>query len=275
MGENIPATATILTYNSAQTVEKTLASVKEFDEVLVLDGGSTDETLEIAKRYGARIETQSDVPGRISNFTAVRERSFLLAKHDWIFWIDSDEWVDDMLDASLRAAVGRNDTQKAFAVSRVPLIHGKAMRYGPLLPDWVVRLVHRSVAHWASNKHVHEHVVLDPGVSVERLEGALYTPWGTPEEYERKDRYYLSLAFGRPVTVRPSLKKTLYSVIKNALLLCRLFVLWCYYYARYGATGVVMPWQYQRRFLRYYFAIIRERIRLYRQGISYVPPTSS
>ncbi|MDQ7815044.1 MAG: glycosyltransferase family 2 protein [Patescibacteria group bacterium] len=272
--EKIQASVTVLTYNSAATVAKTLESVKDFDEVLVLDGGSTDGTLDICKKYGVRIERQSDVPGKIFDFTQVRQRSFGLAKHDWIFWIDSDEYVDERLLAELRAAADRGDVNAAYRVERVPIINGRVIRYGALLPDKIVRLVNRKTAHWAKSKRVHEHVILDEGVGTVDLSGSLFTPWESLEEYRRRDRYYLSLAFSRPVTHRPSLFRTLKSILKNLTLAAWLPTKWSYLEVRHGFSSEVMPWAYQWRFSRYYLAIVKERLKQYLYGTRYVPPAA-
>ncbi len=271
--EKIKATATMLTFNNAATVAKSLESVKDFDEVLVLDGGSTDGTLELLRRYGARIEKQSDAPGKISDFTAVRQRSFELAKHDWIFWIDSDEYADDRLLVELREAVEHGDADSAYRVERVPIIDGKIIRFGALLPDKIVRLVNRKTAHWAKSKRVHEHVTLDDSVDVIDLQGSMFTPWESLEEYQRRDKYYLGLAFSRPVTRRPSLYRTVKSILKNSALAAWLPIKWSYLEVRHGFSTEVMPWAYQWRFSRYYLAIVKERLKQYLYGRRYVPPT--
>lgn len=270
--EKIQASVTILAYNSAATVAQTLESVKDFDEVLVLDGGSTDGTLDIINKFGARLERQSDVPGKIFDFTLVRQRSFELAKHDWIFWIDSDEYVDGRLVGELQRAVSLGDAMKAYRVERVPIIDGRVIRYGPLLPDMVVRLVNRKTAHWAKSKRVHEHVTLDTGVNLVDLEGYMFTPWESLEEYKKKDRYYLHLAFSRPMTQRPTLGRMLKSVVKNLVLALWLPIKWFYLGMHQGFSSEVLPWSYQWRFSRYYLAIVKERLKQYLYGRKYVPP---
>ncbi len=271
--EKIEASVTILTFNSAATLAKTLDSIAAFDDVLVLDGGSSDATLEIAKNHGARVEKQSEVPGKILDFTQVRQRSFDLAKHDWIFWIDSDEYLDERLVVELARAVRKNDEDSAYRVNRVPIIQGHAIRYGALLPDTIIRLVNRKTAHWAKEKRVHEHVTLDDGVDVIDLQGSMFTPWESLEEYRRRDKYYLGLAFSRPVTRRPSLYPTVKSILKNSALAAWLPIKWSYLEVRHGFSTEVMPWAYQWRFSRYYLAIVKERLKQYLYGRRYVPPT--
>ena len=86
--EKIPATVTVLTRNSGKTLERALASVRDFDEIIVCDGGSTDETLEIAHKHGARVIAQDgqfhDAKGKIYDYAGVRNQTLHAARHNWI-----------------------------------------------------------------------------------------------------------------------------------------------------------------------------------------------
>ncbi len=269
----IYATVTVLTYNSERTLEACLRSVAAFDEILVLDGGSTDRTLEIARSFGARIESQSDTPGPIADFTIVRQRSFDLAKHDWIFWLDSDEFVDEILSASIRDGVAKNDANVAYRAERVPIVEGRVIRYASFTPDMNLRLVNRKTASWARGKRVHEHLRANEGVTIRDLVGAIFTPWTSMEDYRRKDRYYISLAFSKPVVRRPRIGATSASIVKNlgraVTILCTSVIL----RLRYGQSGAVLPFRYEWRFARYHLLVVRERIRQFLLGRRYVPPS--
>jgi glycosyltransferase involved in cell wall biosynthesis len=166
----IPATVTVLTYNSGKTLEKCLNSVRDFEEILVLDGGSTDDTLEIAKSFGARVEKQSDQPGPIKDFTAVRQRSFDLASHDWVFWLDSDEWIDEELDKDIARMLAADTSEKAaYQVTYTPIVDGRTIEHGSFFPLRYTRLVNRLNARWLSGKKVHEKISFDSGVMVNDL----------------------------------------------------------------------------------------------------------
>ena len=273
--ERLPATVTILTYNNGRTLETCLRSVAAFDDILVLDGGSTDETREIAARYGARVVDQSDTPGPIADFTAVRERSFVLAKHDWILWLDSDEWADEGLIESIKTALQQRGTTLSFTADRVPIVDGRVIRYAYFLPDRVLRFVHRRHAHWAKGKKVHEHLAVDQGVRVEHLEGSIFTPWNSVEQYQKKDRYYLSLAFSKPLERRPPFSVIFRAVLKNLAQAANIFCQAAILSLRYGKTGAVLPWPYHSRFAVYHLAVARERVRQFAYGRSYQPPLPS
>ena len=271
----IPATVTVLAYNSAATISLCLDSVSSFDDVLVLDGGSTDETVPIALRHGARVLPQSTVPGPISDFTAVRERSFREAKHDWILWLDSDETVDEALVEAIRSirSIAPSDDRIAYRADRIPIVNGRIIRYAYFLPDRVLRFVNRNTANWNRGKKVHEHLVVDDSVEVRNLPGAIYTPWATLAEYVKKDRYYLSLAFSKSLERRPTAFVTLRSVLKNLATAIAILCQAARMSLQYGRTGAVLPWAYHARFAKYHAAVARERVRQFISGCAYVPPS--
>jgi len=273
MSDKIRASATMLTYNNAATVAQALESVAEFEDILVLDGGSTDGTLEIARSFGARIEKQSAAPGKISDFTQVRKRSFELAKFDRVIYLDSDELADPELKAEFRRLASAGEFS-AFRVSRVPVIEGRVIKYSPFLPDWSIRSVDRRTAHWAEKKRVHEHFKLDPGVKLVDLRGSLLIPWESAEKYRARDRYYLSLAFTKDQTGRSTLRRLAQTLAKNIFLAVKSLLVWMYYAIRYGRTGAVMPWRHEWRFIRYYLLIMQERFKQYVKGSGYKPPTA-
>jgi len=270
--KRIPATVTILTYNSAAHVRRCLESVQAFEEILVLDGGSTDETLDIAREFGARILAQSDVPGPIHDFTAVRIRSFEAASHDWIFWIDSDEYADETLIQAISEAVSLNQKNIAYRASKIPVLSGAIIRHAYFLPDFTLRLVRKSTAEWARGKKVHEHLKTHENVKGENLAGAVYTPWGSLDEQYKKDRYYIHLAFSKPVLKRPAFKVMARSVRKNLMYAGWIFCVALYLAVRYGRAGGVLPFKHHLRFARYHLLIIRERLRQWTLGTAYEPP---
>lgn len=272
MPGKIPATATVLTFNSSAQLARCLASLADFEEILVLDGGSTDATREIAAAHGARIEPQSDVPGPIRDFTAVRERSFALARRDWIFWLDSDEWADAALVEAIRHAVAVGDPGVAYRAERFPIVAGKTIRRAYFVPDRVLRLGHRSAVRWAGGKKVHEHLVADPGTRIADLAGGVYTPWADLDAYRKKDRYYLNLAFSKPMDRRPPVGRTVHAVVKNLVQAARILCYAAVLPIRYRGSDDVLPFAYHARFARYHAAVAWQRLRQFALGARYAPP---
>lgn len=274
MNGRIPATATVLTFDSARTLDACLTSLDAFAEVLVLDGGSTDATLDIARRHGARIEPQAETPGPISDFTAVRERSFALASHGWVFWLDSDERVDAALVEAIRAAVAADRRDVAYRASRLPIVEGRLVRYASFLPDRVVRLVRTGAVRWAPGKAVHERLVPPPGMRVADLAGNVLTSWPDRAACRAKDRRYLHLAFARRLERRPRFAVIAHAVAKNLARAGRILCAAAYFSVRYGGTGAVLPWPYELRFVRYHLVVARERLRQFVLASRYAPPSA-
>ncbi len=147
----LPISAVLLARDSAATIERTLASLADFAEVLVYDNGSTDATLEIAGRFSnVRI-----VRGQFDGFGSTRNRAAREARHDWIFCIDSDEWLTPELRGSLRSAP-ITDPQLVSTLIRRNLMFGRVPR-SILGRELIPRLYHRG--HVGCEGKVHESIV--------------------------------------------------------------------------------------------------------------------
>jgi|GEM_PF-1814977 len=270
----IPATVTILTYNSVLHIRRCLESLRAFEEILILDGGSTDGTVDIAREFGARILPQADTSGPINDFTTVRIRSFDAATYDWIFWIDSDEWVDNELTNSVRDIVSANAENIVYRFHKIPVVDGRSIEHAYFLPDLSLRLIKRGTADWAKMKKVHEHLIAREGVKTVDMHGAIFSRWGAFQECQKKDKYYLHLAFSKPVKQRPTLRRSVRSITKNLGYALAIFCIAIYLSVRYRYTGTVLPFRYHMRFVLYHLRIMRERMRQYLLGTNYVPPKS-
>lgn len=158
----------VITKNEAHRIERCLRSVAFADEVIVLDSGSTDDTVAIARRTGARVERTPDWPG----FGPQKNRALALAGGDWVFSIDADEEVTPALrDAVLAVVEGRAGAGFAgWWVTRSSSFCGRTVRHGDWRNDRVLRLFRREAARF-SDDVVHERV-LCPGPHG-RLDGLL------------------------------------------------------------------------------------------------------
>ena len=144
----------IITKNSAETIEACLQSVTFAQEIIVLDSGSTDSTVEICRKYTSHVH-QTDWPG----FGPQKNRALALATGDWIFSIDSDEWIDDALKNEMLAAMQQTGAT-VFSIPRRNQYCGKWIRYGDVGRDRVIRLFKRGSARF-SDDIVHETVLTD------------------------------------------------------------------------------------------------------------------
>src|SRR5439155_20501331 len=135
-------TVTIIARNAAAQIGPCLASVGFADEVLVLDSDSTDETIEVARRHGARVETKEWL-----GFGRQKQHAVSIARHDWVLCLDVDERVTERLAQSIRSALSSR-RYKAYRMPRRNRFLGAWLAHGEGYPDWTLRLFHRASASW-------------------------------------------------------------------------------------------------------------------------------
>lgn len=150
---------TIITLNEERNIARALASAQWADEVVVVDSGSTDRTLEIARQSGARV-LSNPWPGygQQKNFAQSN------AAHDWVLNIDADEEVAPELASEIQEAIasvkaGRSKAA-GFYFPRKTFYMGRWIRHGGWYPNHLVRLADRRRARW-SEPNIHEALVVD------------------------------------------------------------------------------------------------------------------
>lgn len=174
--------AVIITCNAERDLPACLASVAFADEIIVVDSGSTDQTLAIAEHGGARVIRQEWLGyGAQKRFAAKQTRN------RWVFSLDADERVSPALRASIQVAL-ESPAHAAYAVPRCNRFMGRWLRHGEGYPDWTVRLFDRDRAEW-SDDPVHEKVVVHG--STARLRGDLLheSEAGLGNYLEKQNRY--------------------------------------------------------------------------------------
>ncbi|OSI35176.1 glycosyltransferase family 2 protein [Neisseria dumasiana] len=164
----IPASAVMLVKNSERYLQEVLTALTDFDEVLLLDNGSTDRTLEIAARFGNVRVCKHEFTG----FGPMKNLAASLAKHNWIFSIDSDEVPDAELVENIRRAVEHNDPQTVYTLLRLNHYNGRLIKGCTWYPDILPRLYQRTHTGFSDRK-VHEGIVLPPQTVVRKLNGHL------------------------------------------------------------------------------------------------------
>lgn len=150
---NIPLSLTVITRNEAATIGRCLDSVPFADDKLVVDCGSEDDTVAIARAHGARVVQQDWLGfGPQRNFATSR------CRNDWILVLDADEYLSDELATELRQRLPDLMASDAAAVilRRRSIFMGRPMRwYRPAVGENLARLYHRDRAQW-SDVRVHE-----------------------------------------------------------------------------------------------------------------------
>lgn len=192
----IPCTVAILTHNSASTLTRALESVRSFDDVLICDGGSTDDTRQIAASFGARILEQDPSyhtkEGRIRDFGGVRNQTLDAARYPWFLFLDSDEYLSDALVQEVREIIEVN-RPAAYWVPRLYVVKGNVIHCASTYPNKQMRFFHRgSVRRFI--KEVHERIELLENAPVRHLAGELFVPiTESPAELREKWRTYLAI----------------------------------------------------------------------------------
>lgn len=143
----------VIVKNEARNIEACLRSVAFADEAVVLDSGSTDSTVEIARSLGAGVTIDSDWQG----FGVQKNRALALATCDWVLSIDADERVTPELASAIRHAIDA-PAFDAYCFPRSSSYCGRYMRHSGWYPDPVTRLFRRGSARF-SNDLVHEKVI--------------------------------------------------------------------------------------------------------------------
>ena len=187
MAQPLPLSLVIIARDAADEIAACLASASFAAETIVVDSGSRDDTVEIARSHGARV-----LHREWQGFGAQKRYAVEQAKHDWVLCLDADERVSPELARSIDG-VFRNGAPGAgaYALARRNRFLGRWLAHGEGYPDWNVRLFDRRRARWTEDP-VHEHVEAD--VPVARLSGdLLHASAESIEDYIAKQNLYTTL----------------------------------------------------------------------------------
>jgi glycosyltransferase involved in cell wall biosynthesis len=136
----------MLTYNSGSIIRNSLSSVADFaDEIIVVDGGSVDGTLEVARAYGAKILSR-----KFSGFDAERNAGLQIAHGEWILSLDSDEALSSKLKSELMDIIGKNNCDVVY-VPRLDYVAGHVMK--SFYPDYQPKLYRNGCLTYIGRVH--------------------------------------------------------------------------------------------------------------------------
>ena len=148
----IQISATIISFNEERNIARVIESLRCCDEILVLDSGSNDRTVEIATKLGAKV-----VEASWHGYAAQKNIAVELAKHDWILALDADESVSEALEAEIWQIKKSGPLFDGYTVPRLAQYLGKWILHCGWYPDRKVRLFDRRKAKWVG-EFVHESV---------------------------------------------------------------------------------------------------------------------
>jgi len=182
-----PVTATLITFNEERNIEEALQSLAWADEIVVVDSGSTDATIEICRRYTGRVCQRA-----WTGYVDQKNHAVAQASHDWIFSLDADERVSPSLAGELHQLRRAGCERAGYCIPRVAFFLGRWIRHGDWYPDYQLRFFDRRRGRWQGG-NVHESVRIDgaPG----QLRGEiLHFTYRSVSDYLRRLEVYSTLA---------------------------------------------------------------------------------
>lgn len=187
----------MITLNEEKDLPSALKSVKKLaDEIVVVDSGSTDKTVEIAKKFGAKVyEREFDNYANQKNFALSK------AKGDWVLALDADEEISPELSQEIRARIKNDkDYYIAYSMPRKNIILGKFIRYSRWQPEFErhsIWLFQKDKGRFVGD--VHEKVVLERG-EIGRLENSkIHYQYETVAQFMGMMNRYSELEAGQKV----------------------------------------------------------------------------
>lgn len=151
----------LATFNEEKNLPACLESVKDVaDEIVVVDGSSTDRTVEVAKQYGARVKVTTNKP----IFHINKQMAIDMVTKDWILQLDADEKVTEELVEEIRSVISlRSPDVNGYWIPRKNWFLGKFLMKGGVYPDYTLRLYKRGKGR-LPQKDVHEQAIVEGNV---------------------------------------------------------------------------------------------------------------
>jgi glycosyltransferase involved in cell wall biosynthesis len=251
--QSIPCTVSILTFNRAKTLRKTLESVKRFQEIIVCDGGSSDGALDVAREYNCKIIHQDNKykfpNNKISDFSGVRNQCIEAATYDWFLYVDSDEILSDELVEEIADIVTKDRREfGAYKTLRKYILEtGEMVERASTYPNYQIRFFNLKYVN-GFVKRVHERIDVKEDCRVGVLEKAQYVPLETIDSLRMKwDGYNeMQVAGIRRRNAKYFFRKIKSKVIKIFKRIAK------YVYTLIFKKGKMMPFRYE------YFEIVNQ-----------------
>lgn len=185
----IPVSVVIITKNEAEVIAQCIKAARRFtDDVVVVDNGSTDHTMQIAHSLGCRVFERN-----WEGYGANKNKGIALARYDWILSLDADEVTDGNLIYALQQ-LDYTDPATVYDISFKTYFGKKLIRFGSWGRDHHIRLFNRQHVRW-SELRVHETLLLPAGCVKKKLTGYIhhYSVDGLAE-YKQKALHYARLS---------------------------------------------------------------------------------
>jgi glycosyltransferase involved in cell wall biosynthesis len=249
---NLPLSVAVITKNEAENLPRLLESLVPLNpaEIVIVDSGSTDNTVAIAKAYGAKV-IETDWPGHVEQ----KNRALEACGQPWILSLDADEPISSELATNIHALFAAGDPEhNGYEISRLTWYLGDWLRH-VWYPEWRLRLVRSGKARWAGED---PHDRLEVEDSVGRLQGdILHYSYQDIEDHFRRSIDYARIG-AQSLAARGKPFRWHKLVLAPLVRFFRLLIIrqgW-----RDGWRGWIIAWSSMfSGFLKYAFLYERER----------------
>lgn len=216
----------LITHNEEKNLGRTLASVRWADEIIVVDSGSTDHTVDIARSFGATVIERS-WPG----FAAQKNFALAQCTGTWVLSLDADEELSPELQRQIRTLLASQPVVDAFRLKRRNLFLGRWIKRGGFYPDAKLRLFRRTAANFGSqpafeDRPVHETIHFD-GASQTLDYDLIHHAYPSLSDYLEHMERYSNLGAGLLVN-KGRVSRSLPGFVSRVLLFPVLTFLWNY-----------------------------------------------
>lgn len=179
--------AAIITKNEAHNIRRCLESLQWTDEVVVVDTGSTDDTVSICKEMGCTLHYSPWL-----GFSKTKQLAVDHCSHDWILAIDADEEISPGLRQAIRSIL-EQPSFHGYNIKRETFYLGKKIRYSGWRKEYVLRLFRKDAGRY-NNKPVHESVIMHAGITGKIDQPILHHSYPTIETHIQKMTLYSKLS---------------------------------------------------------------------------------
>lgn len=217
---NLPISAIIITKNEAHNIERCCKSLHWVDEIVILDGDSSDKTRELAQTFSNVVVKTSEWLG----FAETKRKALEYTKNDWIFWIDADEEISLDLKTEVYIAFSQAHSFQALRFPRKNFFCGRWVKQGNWYPDFVTRIFNKKFITF-NKKEVHEGLDIPDESKVQTLQAHLhhYSYTSITQYFEKMIRYSRvgaleMLKTQRSVSVFRLFFHPLYALFRNLIL---------------------------------------------------------
>lgn len=176
-------TATIIAFNEERNIARAIESLRCCDEILVVDSGSTDRTVELAQNLGARV-----IEANWRGYSQQKNWAAEQAQHDWVLSLDADEALSEALEAEIWNLKKSGPQYDGYSMPRLARYMGRWILHSGWYPDRKLRLYDRRKARWVGD-FVHERVTVDGHVGELESNILHFTCESLSEHIKTMERY--------------------------------------------------------------------------------------